>query len=270
MDLISTITVTDIVLGTSLLMVLGTFGSNIALSLQAFWQTLLLNPAVGTLVNSTLVLLKNTEVVWRPVLETSLVVLKPIAAFALAVLRPFGPYGLVVLETVARSLILLTCGTAYLVLQTISFVQSAATNVTVAVDSLVTGAKDFVVSLATVLKGLGQVLLSFLHTTSFIVKSFESVATFGYRILFETSQVTWEDLYSVSIPLCVVASIVGYILWRSSRACFGVKSSAAETKCDVEDYLPRRSSRIARKRAMMFCSDSSGTSLESPASPPNL
>jgi hypothetical protein len=268
MDLISSISVTDVVLGTSLLMMLGTFGSSIALVLQNFWQTLLLNPAVGTLMNSTLVLLKNTEVVWKPVVETSLVVVKPILSFALMVVEPLGPLGLVLAETAAKALLFVFYGTVYVVVQTISFVQSAGMNMTVAMDSLVSGTKDFVVSLGTVMKGFGKILLSFLHTTSYIVKSFESVATFGYRVLFETHQVTWDDVYSVSIPLCIVGCIVGYVLWRASALCFREKPSAPETNCSI----PRRSSRIARKRAMMYCSDNSSTlaTEKTFASPPNL
>ena len=258
MDLIATVTVTDLIAGVSLSMMIGVLGAALVANFQPLWALWISNPIVQTVVNTTLVVLENTEVVWKPLLNASLVVIKPMAAFALMVLKPFGPMALVLADNVVKGMVILgfmTVHAVILVAQTVktfvNFVQSAGLNLTSAVQAFAEGTKDFAVSLATVAKAFGKVLVSLIHMTSTIVSSFEQVGSFLYQFFFAPHSISWNDLVNIAIPFTVVVGIVGLVFWRSCKR----NVYAPHKKNDDECIMPRRSSRIARKRAMMLCSD---------------
>jgi hypothetical protein len=272
MDLIASFTFTDLVAGVSLSMLIGVIGTALVANFQQVWALWASNPIVQTLVNTTLVVLENTEVVWKPALNASLVVIKPIAAFALMVLKPFGPLALVLADNLVKGLVVLGFVTAHVVILVAStirsflqFVQSTGLNVSSAFQSFAEGTKDFVLSLATVVKALGKVTVSLVHITGFIVGSFERVGSFLYQFLFAPTSVTWNDFVNLSIPFAVVLSVVSLLVWRSTS-----KNTVPQKKIDEECVMPRRSSRIARKRAMMLCSDSSFASEKPSLRPANL
>ncbi len=275
MDLIASITLTELVAGISLSMIIGALGTALIANVHHLWSLWASNPVVGTVVNTTLVVLKNTEVVWKPVLNASLIVLKPIASFALMVLKPFGPMAVILSENVVKALVILGYVTVHaiiLVVQTVKyfvdFVQSAGLNLTSAVQSFVEGTKDFAVSLATVGRGLGKLFLSLVHMTSSVISSFEQVGSFLYQFFFAPHSITWNDLQNILIPFSVVLGIVGIVVWRACRR--DRVPYAPHKKIDEECDMPRRSSRIARKRAMMLCSDVPLPSEEASLRPANL
>lgn len=260
MDLISTITITDIVAGASFSMLFGIVATAIAMNIQVFWQAWSSSPLVQTVVNTTLVVLESTEMVWQPVVSTALIVLKPIIAFALAILKPFGPLALILADNVVRALVLFGFMTAHLVVTVssaissfIHFVESAGVNVTMGLTAVATGLKDFSYSLYTIVKGLSYVLLQFTSTLSLIIGSFEHMGSFLHRTLFQGHRVTWEELSELAVPFTVVSVILGIVAWRVMRR--DAKPEAPHKKTDMEECVPRRSSRIARKRAMLLCSD---------------
>jgi hypothetical protein len=243
MDLIASITVFDI---------LGTISLGIvaATLMKTFFAN---NPVAQAFLNSTLVVLKNTEVVWRPVVNVSLVVLKPVLKFALMVF---------IQASKAISVVILSA----LQIGQVCFntLQAMGGNLTQAAQNLFVGTKDFLGSLATVMKGIGYVFLEMVHWGSFVIRSFEQTGLFLRRFLFEGHRVTLDDLYNISVPFLVVGSILAFFYWRTFRTC--VKPSAPEKKND-DIVVPRRSSRLARKRAMMYCQDLATPSLTSQEAP---
>jgi hypothetical protein len=136
-----------------------------------------------------------------------------------------------------------------LVLTTVNLFRfaNAVVNVT---SSFVVATKDFAVSLGTVTKALASVFVNLVHGFSYVVRSFEDVNAFLYKALFESHTVSWEDIYNISIPFVVVFSILAFLTYRANR------SLTSETKkMDEEPFVPRRSSRIAKKRAMLLSAD---------------
>ena len=270
MDLIASITFTDLIAGVSLSMMIGVLGTALMTNFQPLWLAWMSNPLVLTAVNTTLVVLQKTELVWKPFLDASLVIMKPIATFALQVLKPFGPLALIVADNIVRGLVILGFMTTHLVLYTVStlhtfvnYMQSLGMNTTLALQSFVQGTTSLAVSLAKIFHWIGYVLYEVVYGAGFVIDSCEQVGLFLRRIVFEGHAVTWNDIYNISIPFVVVAVMVGFVLWRSG--ILQRKPYAPEKKNDDECIIPRRSSRIARKRAMLLCSDASFAS-EKPSS----
>jgi hypothetical protein len=270
MDLIAAVTVTDLIAGVSLSMMVGVIGAALVANFQPLWSLWVSNPLVQTVVNTTLVVLQNTELVWKPVLNASLVVIKPIIAFALMILKPFGPLALVLADNLVRGMVIVGFITARLVLSTvrtihsfITYMQSLGVNATVAIQSFVQGTTILAVSLAKIVHWVGYVLYEVVYGVGFLLESWEQVGTFLHRVIFEGHKITWNDVYNMSIPFAVVAAMMGLIAWRSG--VMRRKPQALNKKIDDECIMPRRSSRIARKRAMMLCSDSTFAS-EKPSS----
>lgn len=275
MDLITGITITDLIAGISLSMMVGVVGTALVANFQQLWLLWSSNPIVQTVVNTTLVVLENTEVVWKPVVNASLVVLKPIAAFALMVLKPFGPLVLVLADNLVRGMVIVGFMTAHIVLYTVRMVhsfmiymQSVGMNATYAVQSFVQGTTSLAVALAKIVNWIGFIVYEVVYGAGFLLDSCEQVGTFLRRMLFEGHKITWNDLYNISIPFVVVATMVGIVLWRSG--IFQGKPQAPNKKTDEECLMPRRSSRIARKRAIMLCSDAAFASEKPSFRTPNL
>ncbi len=290
MDLISSLSIVDWVAGVSAVMILGTFSSAMVSVFSHLWSSWATNPVVQAVVNNTLVLLKNTEVVWRPVLNTSLVILKPIISFALMILRPFGekaliilkPFGtvgLVVLDKVVKGMVIFGYLTTYFVLSLVqgvrsfmNYTKSIGLDFASAVKSGAFVLKDFTLSLAKIVQWVGYVIYQIAFSVKFVLDSCEQVGTFLHRLVFEAHKVTWNDVYNISIPFLVVGSILAFFVWRVSLK-FASKPFAPSKKVDDECFVPRRSSRLARKRALMYCQDLPSAMLSSEKSsstPTNL
>jgi hypothetical protein len=242
-------------------MVLGTFSSAILLAINNLWSSWSMNPTVQVLVNNTLVVLKNTEVVWRPIVNTSLVILKPILYFALMVLKPFGTLGLVVLDKAFKGLVTVGFVTVHIVIGLVEGVQSFM-NYTKSMgldfaNAVKSGAfvlKDFTLSLAKIIQWIGYALYQLIFGVRYLIDSCEQVGIFLHRLLFEAHKITWNDVYNISIPFLVVGSILGFFVWRISKK-FTSKPVDLSKKYDDEYGIPRRSSRLARKRALLTCQD---------------
>ncbi len=266
MDLISTVSLLDLVTGVSIVWLFGALG---AMILSAYKSS----PVVQTVVNTTLAVLETTEVVWRPVVNASLILLKPIGAFALQVLKPFGPLALVVVNSAVKALVVFGYVTTMTIMEGIYFlrycfvtIQNAGMSVSLAISNAFHVTKDFAFSLATLMKAFTYFLIRIVNTASYIVSSFEQVGDFLYTLVFSAHKITWQDVYTVSIPFVIVGSIVGYIAWRASSSCRRSSSDKVETLDDNTFLVPRRSARLLRKRAMMLADDLS--SAMSPCSHP--
>ena len=260
MDLITGITITDLIAGVSLSMMIGVLGTALAANLQHLWSSWNSNPIVQSIVNTTLVVLETTEVVWKPVVNTSLVLVKPIVSFALQVLKPLGPLAVILADNLVKALVILgfmITNAVIIVSRTIhsfvSFLQSAGLNVTSALQTFAHGTKEFASAISKIVYWAGYFLYEVVYSVSYLIDSCEQVGLFLYRIFFESHKVTWNDVYNISIPFFVVAALVSIVVWRATKGFR--KPYAPEKKNDEECYMPRRSSRIARKRAMLLCSD---------------
>lgn len=239
-------------------MIFGSFSSHLGELLVKLWLS---SPALQAFGNNTLVLLKNTEVVWKPVVSTSLIILKPLSAFALAVLKPFGPLALAVADNVVRAMVLfgivitraiLTVGRS--IQQFMNFTKTMGVDFAQSVQAVTLALKDFAVSFATIANWIGFLFFQTMKGVTFVLNSFDQSGTFFYRLMFEAHKLTWTDVYNISIPLMVVTSVLGLFVWRFSNA-FSSKPVALSKKFDDECTIPRRSSRLARKRAILICKD---------------
>jgi hypothetical protein len=236
----TSVTLFDLLGGISLGLFAGTAITASMMSLHSFFEA---NPVAHAFLNNTLVVLKSTEVVWRPAINASLVVLKPIVQLAL-----------MLFIQVSRALVLFLFTAAETGKICLQYIQSVSANLTLAAQGLYESTKDFFGSLATVLKGLGYLFAEMVHWASFVIGSFEQTATFFRRVLMEGHKVSWEDIYNVSVPFFVVASIFAFISWRAYKKF----AKPVEKK---EPKAPRRSSRLARKRALLYCADLPSASL---------
>ena len=242
----------------------------LAMIIHFFWDSLMVNPEFQAVVNTTLVVLQNTEVVWRPVLTVSLVLAKPILELALLLLKPIL-HALILIAPTINNLALEGINvTANLLLTMREVGLDIRSSLSHAFQSI----HSFSGAIFTITKAFSNVLYYSVKSMSYILSSFESVGDFAYRLVFETRTVTWNDVYTISSPFVVVASILGYIAWSSYTNSYRYRSPEKET-CEYAVY-PRRSSRIARKRALMLLHDlppqfsCSELSASVSASPPSL
>jgi hypothetical protein len=259
MDLISPL---DIVAGVSAMMLVGVFSRSLVALFAKLWTLAMTSPIVQSLMNTTLVALKATEDVWRPVLNSTAVLLKPIASMTLQLLNPVGSSALVILDQVAKGLVILGYVTTVVLLdiarglrKVFSWLQGTGISIQAAVGNAAMALKDLATSMVTLTKAAGYIASRVLYGATYVVDSFDRVGTFLHTVLFESHKLTWDDLYTVSIPFLVVSCIVAYCLMRTYRsfACF--RPTVSDKKSMFDIVAPRRSSRLARKRAMLSSDD---------------
>jgi hypothetical protein len=197
-------------------------------SLLAFSE----NPVIQTLVNTTLVVLKLTEVVWRPALKFALDLLKPLTR---ALIR-YWPH--------VKSSLIYVMNTTLTGLRT---VQSMGISLTNAFPAVLEALKDISKSLIILTRALAHIVYYLVRGATLIVSSVESVFGFGKRLLFQAHLITMRDISNVILPLVIVTSLLCMMYW--------LRKSPPEKS--VKEYQPRRSSRLARKRSMLCMSDMS-------------
>jgi hypothetical protein len=190
------------------------------------------NPVIQSLVNTTLVVLKATEVVWRPALKFALDLLKPLAK---ALIR-YWPH--------MKSSVMYAMNTTLTALRT---VQGMGISLSNAFPAVLEALKDISKSLIILTRALAHFVYYLVRGATLIVSSVESVFGFGKRLLFEAHLITMRDLSNAMLPLVIVTSLLCMMYW--------LRKGPPEKS--VKEYQPRRSSRLARKRAMLCMSDMS-------------
>jgi hypothetical protein len=195
-------------------------------------QALLANPVVRAFVNTTLVALETTKGVWQPITSAAVAVIRQVYRFLVAI-------------------------TPTLVNATTDMIrkaQSLGISLSAALNALMERLGEVGSAIVVIARAISKVTVVVLNSLSLVVTSAEEVFEFSKRVIFAPSTITWEDLTSIAIPFAVCMGILTllYYRYRSSR-------QAACIPC--EKPVPRRSSRLARKRAMMMCADMSDTLL---------
>lgn len=248
-----------------------------AMGLLTFFQYLMSIPLVSSLVNTTSVFLNNTQEVWRPLYNSSLLVLKPFSG----ALKPFGDVGLLFAEMSIRSMILMGYVTVVTVreaakylLQFALLTRDAGLSLTSSFGNAFVAIKEFTVAVFSLFRGFGYLTMNLVKSAGFVVNSFEAVSDFLYQFVFYPHTVTWSDISNIVFPFAIVATILGYVFWRSYRMLASpVKLNVELQHPLLEDNEPvlRRSSRIARKRALLSSHGLESFSSEKPSSrTPNL
>lgn len=250
------------------MMLIGVFNAVLMANFLKLWSIGMKIPLVQSIVNTTLVVLETTEGVWRPVLNISALVVMPIVSTALVLLKPIGPLALVLGDSIVRGLIVIGYVTTLVlrevygyVRESIRMLQKNGVSLQLAVTNAFTNLKDLTLSLGTIVRAAGYFVTRIVHAASFVVESFERVGSFTYNIIFEAHKVTWSDVTDVATPFLVVSCILMYLMLRAGLFRFSRAAPApADTKTMFDINPPRRSSRLARKRAMLL-SDDLGSSL---------
>jgi hypothetical protein len=232
----------------------------VAMGVASLLQYFFAIPVVQAIVNTTSVFLNNTQLVWRPAYDASLAVLQPFSK-SLRIMTPITDMALIVLEVGVRSMIIFGYYTVLTMrsfseyaFHFINMTKEAGISLGTALQNTFEATKDFTGAVVTVVRGFGYVTFKTIQGAGYIMNSFEEVSNFMYRFFFETSDITWEDVYNISFPFLIVGSILGYFAWRSYNVL--VKPHVYEPKVyNDECEKPRRSSRLARKRAMVTGED---------------
>lgn len=190
------------------------------------------NPVIQTLVNTTLVVLKATEVVWRPALKFALDLLKPLTR------------GLIRYWPHVKSNLMYVMNTTLTLLRN---AQTMGVSLTNAFPAVLEALKDISKSLIILTRALAHFAYYLVRGATVIVSSVESVFGFGKRLLFEAHLITMRDISNVILPLVIVTSLLCMMYWFRK----------GPPEKSVKEYQPRRSSRLARKRSMLCVSDMS-------------
>ena len=230
-----------------------------AMGLVRFFQYLMSIPLVSSLVNTTSVFLNNTQEVWRPLYNSSLVLFKPFSG----ALKPFGDVGLLFAEMTVRAMILMGYvtvvslrETAKYLLQFALMTRDAGLSLTTSFGNAFVAIKDFTVAVFSLFRGFGYVTINLVKSAGFVVNSFESVSDFLYQFAFYPHTITWSDISNIVFPFAIVATILGYVFWRSYRILappVNLNVQVQHPLLEDEEPVLRRSSRIARKRALLSC-----------------
>lgn len=195
-------------------------------------QTLMADPVVRAFVNTTLVALETTKAVWQPITSAAVAVIRQVYRFMVAITPTLVN---VTMEIVRKA-------------------QSLGLSLSTALNALMERLGEVGSALIVLARAISKVTLVVLNSLSLVVTSVEQVFEFSKRVIFSPSMVTWEDLTSIAIPMTVCLGILTLLYYR-------YRSNTNPKPC--EKPVPRRSSRLARKRAMMMCADMSDALLPS-------
>lgn len=226
MSLIPTLSFLEVLAAIPLVVVLGP----LVLSLV---QGLMANPVVNAAVNATLVVLKSTEVVWRPIWTMSLVAFKQVFA-ALVYIAPM-------VKAVVMTIVNAT-------VNAVRTAQQMGVSFSSAFPTLMLRIKELGEALLVIARTLGVAAYYAVKGLSLLLGSFEKVFVFGKQLLFEAHLLSAHDLYNVMLPLAIVFVTSAVLYWLRKAPSVG-----GET-CE-KTFQPRRSSRLARKRAMLYAQD---------------
>ena len=238
------------------------------------FQYFLSYPMIYALVNTTSVFLNNTQEVWKPLYDTSLSLIKPLAIF-----KPVSDVGLVVVELTARSFIILGYISVLTLrevgkytLQIVNKTREAGVSLSTIVENTYVAAKDFTGAIFSVARGFSYLTVNIVKAAGYVVNSFELVSNFLSQSVFAPNTISWADVYNISLPFAIVATILTYVFWRSYNVLFKPYMTKTQTQTQTQaqptlhsgegeavnqnDYsVLRRSSRIARKRALLLSHD---------------
>jgi hypothetical protein len=221
MDLIPSFTAFNVLASIPLVMMLMSV-------LKPIVHSFLTNPLTKAVWNTTLVALESTELVWRPLLNMTIMVIKPIYKTFIAALPQMRK---VIVTTVNMTMTL------------VKNMQAMGLSISQALSSALGHMGEFGDALVVVARTVTKVVFYGARLLSSILGAFEDVFTFGKKAFFDPTHLTINDLYNVMLPFVVVSCCIGFALWMR-RTPVAQKSLAV--------YQPRRSSRLARKRAMFF------------------
>jgi hypothetical protein len=195
------------------------------------------------IVNTTLVFFEKNKDVFIPISDLGKQLAFAMYSTAIAILKP-AVKALVVILRIVKPYILFAANITRI---TIHRVQQTGMSFTAAIQSMSEKLWDFGSSLAVVVKGFAYMVAYLTKGLSMVFNSFEHVSSLGYRILFHTNQVTWNEVSSAFIPLVVVTAVLASLYW--------MKRDKATPVAQQATGVPRRSSRLARKRALFSCGD---------------
>ncbi len=188
-------------------------------------KVLMSNPLISSAVNATLVVLKTTEGVWRPAYNVTV-------------------RTILFLAPIVKSLILTTVNA------TIVFFRSAqamGVSFASAFPTLMVRIKELGEALVVIGRTLGLTVYYMVKGLGFILGSVEYILGFGKQLLFEPHLLTAQDIYNVMLPFAVVLATTAAVYWLRK---------APQPRMEAPMCVPvRRSSRLARKRAMMYAQD---------------
>lgn len=220
--------------------------------LQPYFNSWMANP----LVNASLIFFEKNKEVFIPLaaagkqliqltVNASLVLLQPVLKLLIAVARAVRPLVLLAFDAI-QSLIQLS--------------SSLGVSLGTTVQAMSSQLLELGRSTTVVVKALTYALYYVMRGLSFLINSFDQVFVFSHRALFQTNQITLQELYSVAIPFAVVATVLALLFWPTK--------SSARNSSPPTITVPRRSSRLARKRAMLMCYDMSNSPPTSKKSSP--
>ena len=227
-SLISLLNPLDILLGALIL----SWSDPLFLSLNKSYETWKTNPYV----NTSLVFLEKTNDVFLPLTNT---ILTPTIKAVVLLYNTLKPIILAILN-VTRA--------------TLQKIRDMGVSLSLVAQNVASTVLDFGKSLATVTKAVVQGTAYILKGFSIVIASFENLFTLGYRILFHTRELTWDDATSALIPLVVVGSTLGFFYWMKKPSATASAATATAAAAETNSVL-RRSPRIARKRSMFLCQD---------------
>jgi hypothetical protein len=224
MSLIPSLSFLELVAAVPLVMVLG------PLFLSAL-QNILSNPLVASAINTISLVLNTTEIVWRPVWNASLMVSKQILS------------GYLVLAPILKSLILSGVNTTLTLVRT---AQAMGVSFTTAFPIVMIRIKEVGEAFLVIGRSLGLAVYYVTKGVALLLGSVETLFLFGKQLLFEAHLMTADDFYNVMLPFAIVLSTIATLYWIR-KTPQPVQTRGA--------FQPRRSSRLARKRAFLCAQD---------------
>jgi hypothetical protein len=223
MSLIPSLSFLELVAAVPLVMVLGPF-------FISALQSIVSNPLVCSALNTISVVLNTTEIVWRPAWNASVLVSRQIVN------------GLQYVAPIVKSVILSGVNTTITLVRN---AQALGVSFAVAFPTVMLRIKEVGEALLVIARSLGVVMYYTTKSVALVLGSVEHVFTFSKQLLFEAHLMTAEDLYNVMLPFAIVLCTIATLYWLR-------KSPVPQT---AQAFQPRRSSRLARKRAFLYAKD---------------
>jgi hypothetical protein len=225
MSLIPSLSFLELVAAVPLVMVLGPF-------LVSALQSILSNPLVSSAMNTISVVLNTTEIVWRPAWNASVILGKQILN------------GLTYLAPLVKAFLV---SGANATLTLFRNAQAMGVSFTTAFPMVMLRIKELGEALLVIGRSLGLAMYYVTKGLALVLGSVEKVFLFGKQLLFEAHLMTADDVYNVMLPLAIVLATTALV--------YSFRKTPQPSQ--LQTFQPRRSSRLARKRAFLYAQDAS-------------
>lgn len=230
MSLLPSLSLVKILAAAPLVVVFGPFVLSVL-------QRILSHPLICVALGTLSVVLNTTESVWRPLMNVSIILTKQILN------------GILYIAPIVKALVRSGVNATVTLVRN---AQAIGMSFATAFPTVMLRIQELGGALLVIGRTLSGVVYYGTKSVALVLGSVEQVFLFSKQLLFEAHLLTVDDVYNVMLPFAIVGATIGTLYWLRTTPLSVQRCDAPQT---CEEAKPRRSSRLIRKRAILYGSD---------------